>query len=177
MNTHTLHELTPGNRNIAAAMHPATLLVSPSLLSALKTRLRAENMHMSSYIRFLVCKFRFLTADYNFPESSVMLTTRYQETGLALERVNFRVDPAVWHALKLLARAFGISICLAFSILLLLDAEDYDGVLTERRPKFPCDQIYQMEYSEIMQIHRETNQRTIKIRSGPLWPFYRFFDG
>ena len=142
--------------------HPATLLVAEDVLPILNKRLLEKRCGLNAYLRFLVYKSRYLLEESSLPPS-LTLTTRYQACGQSLQCVNFRVSPVVWHLLKLIARAHGISICLAFSILLMMDHQgEPDRVLTPSRRSEPLDDIFSVKYTEKMnlgtsRVTRETN--------------------
>jgi len=60
------------------------------------------------------------------------LRIRYQRTGLALIRRDFRIDKAIWFQFGQMARTQGISRCLLFVTLL----RAYVGTVSEFRQRF-----------------------------------------
>jgi hypothetical protein len=98
----------------------STLLVPAPLVESLKLKLMNHENSMAVYFRNLLWMYRTFT-------HSGMLTpprkikTEYQEEGLQLKRVSFRVSNNDWLELGQLALAFGKSRCFVFTFLLELD--------------------------------------------------------
>ena len=145
------------------ALHPASLLVPSDFLPRLNSRLQDFNGSLNSYLYFLLD--RQNSDALKLPANTRKLTARYQNPGLELVPKHFRVDPALWHALKCIARTRGISVCLAFMILCRQDLRTGVRVLTfyyQLREKFRETTI---EINEILKIGEKTARRREKITS------------
>jgi hypothetical protein len=98
----------------------STLLVPAHLLKGLKIKTKENGCSLVVYFRNLLWKFRTLTHS-GMIHPPRKIKTEYQEEGLDLKRVNFRVGNADWIELGGLALAFGKSRCWMFTYLLELD--------------------------------------------------------
>jgi len=176
---------TPDNSEIsnellfsARSKQSVTLLLNPELLPALERYLARERMNLNRYLWILVRKFRFLSTNSPLPESR-SLATLYQAKGQLLKPVNFKVEPLIWHSLKLIARAHGISICLAFVWLFMKDMEETERVPTSNLDGTNYDIIWELEQSEKMQVSERKNRRKVIIgvrTPGSFWKELTFDD-
>ena len=133
--------------------HSATLLIGEQLLHDLQTRLQEKKVNMNKYLYVLIQQFPYFQKTSEMPISQ-NLTTAYQKKGQSLHRLNFKVEPIIWHSLKSIARAHGISICLAFITLFLLDLQEKEGV-----PTIPADRPRHIYYRGI-EFRENTNTKT-----------------
>lgn len=98
----------------------STLLVPAHLVGDLKAKMKEHGNSLVIYLRNLLWMYRSLTHSGMVPPPR-KIKTEYQEEGLDLKRVSFRVDNADWIELGELALAFGKSRCWVLTFLLELD--------------------------------------------------------
>ena len=98
----------------------STLLVPVSLMNELKTKKSQHGGNLAVYFQELLRLCRTFTHSGMLPDPS-KIKTEYQEEGLELQRVSFRVSNEDWIELGELALAFGKSRCWVFTFLLKLD--------------------------------------------------------
>lgn len=108
----------------------STLLIPAHLEVALKQKTLSHGNKMSIYLRNLLRMYKMVTHSGLLPKPR-KIKTEYQEEGLNLKRVNFRVFNADWIELGELALAFGKSRCWLFTFLLELDLNGFWEVLQE----------------------------------------------
>lgn len=108
----------------------STLLVPAHLLEDLKRKTKENGNSLIIYLRNLLRMYRIVThSGMILPPKKIK--TEYQEEGLDLKRVNFRVGNADWIELGELALAFGKSRCWMFTFLLELDILGFWDILSE----------------------------------------------
>ncbi len=116
-----------------------TLLLPAVLFDKLNERLISHGVDLENYIKILLVTF---SSDFHegnlIPQNS--LTTVYQIQQQNLVPIFTRISADVWQSLRILARGLGISMCLLFTRLLLLD-------LTSKPGKIIC---------KVKQIHHGT---------------------
>lgn len=98
----------------------STVLVPAHLMDGLKQRMKDHGNSLVIYLRNLLLMYRSLTHS-GMIHPPRKLKTEYQEDGLDLKRLNFRVNNADWLELGQLALVFGKSRCWVFTFLLELD--------------------------------------------------------
>ena len=98
----------------------STLLVPAHLFEGLKQKTNEHGKSLVVYFRNLLWMYRTLTHS-GMIHSPRKIKTEYQNEGLDLRRVSFRVGNADWLELGELALAFGKSRCWMFTYLLELD--------------------------------------------------------
>ncbi len=108
----------------------STLLVPAHLVEALKEKKKDHGKSVAIYFRNLLWKYRNLTHSGMLPDPR-KIKTEYQEEGLELRRVSFRVSNADWVEIGELALAFGKSRCWVFTFLLELDLTGFWEMLLE----------------------------------------------
>jgi hypothetical protein len=108
----------------------STLLVPAHLVEALKEKKKEHGKSLVIYFRNLLWKYRTLTHSGMLPDPR-KIKTEYQEEGLELRRVSFRVANADWLEIGELALAFGKSRCWVFTFLLELDLTGFWEMLLE----------------------------------------------
>jgi len=119
-----IHELNECDKSIS------TLLIPEHLYERLSEKVKLHGNRMPVYLRNLLKMFRIVTHSGLIP-SPRKIKTEYQEQGLLLKRVNFRVFNEDWLELGELALAFGKSRCWMFVFLLELDLSGLWEVLSE----------------------------------------------
>lgn len=97
----------------------STLLIPEHLLNDFYKKVN-EIGSVTSYIKYLLKKSRMITFSGMLPPP-LKVKTEFQEEGLRLSRINFRVHNEDWLELGELAVAFGKSRCYLVSFLLELD--------------------------------------------------------
>jgi len=149
----------------------STLLVPDDLMAALDVILEQRDFSMGEYLAFLAEKYGMTAGQKKLPVDHQKLTTQYQEEGLSLERQDFRVDPRVWHVLKCMARAHGMSICKFFVILLVLELssekEGFFGVPTINALPEEMKSIYYILFYEELRIEQQKNTRELEMSLPP----------
>ena len=108
----------------------STLLVPAHLIEALKEKKKEYGKSLVIYFRNLLWKYRTLTHSGMLPDPR-KIKTEYQEEGLGLMRVSFRVPNADWLEIGELALAFGKSRCWVFTYLFELDLTGFWEMLLE----------------------------------------------
>lgn len=108
----------------------STLLVPAHLVEALKEKKKAHGKSLVIYFRNLLWKYRTLTHSGMLPDPR-KIKTEYQDEGLELRRVSFRVPNADWLEIGELALAFGKSRCWVFTFLFELDLSGFWEMLLE----------------------------------------------
>ena len=98
----------------------STVLVPALLVEDLKQKTREHGNSLVVYLRNLLWMYRTFTHSGMIPPPR-KIKTEYQNEGLDLKRVNFRVNNADWIELGELALVFGKSRCWMFTYLLELD--------------------------------------------------------
>ncbi len=98
----------------------STVLVPAHLVEDLKQKTREHGNSLVVYLRNLLWMYRTFTHSGMIPPPR-KIKTEYQNEGLDLKRVNFRVNNADWIELGELALVFGKSRCWMFTYLLELD--------------------------------------------------------
>jgi len=98
----------------------STLLVPAHLLEGLKQKTKENGKSLVVYFRNLLWMYRTLTHS-GMIHPPRKIKTEYQDEGLDLKRVSFRVGNTDWLELGELALAFGKSRCWMFTYLLELD--------------------------------------------------------
>ena len=86
----------------------STVLVPAHLVEDLKQKTREHGNSLVVYLRNLLWMYRTFTHSGMIPPPR-KIKTEYQNEGLDLKRVNFRVNNADWIELGELALVFGIS--------------------------------------------------------------------
>ena len=128
--TATINENTL-NTNIPAEMEkkiPCSLLIPENLLSSFENEISAFRS-VNNFLLVLLENFGPPQEENDIPISlDARLTTRYQEKGQSLQRIDFRVESRVWQALKLIARSRGISMCYLFVILFIIFLNETDNL-------------------------------------------------
>lgn len=97
----------------------SSLLVPDHLLPKLKKKIE-EHGNLMVYFKTLLATYRLLTHSGMLPIPR-KVKTEYQDDGLKLQRISFRVYNEDWIELGALALAFGKSRCYLFTFLLELD--------------------------------------------------------
>lgn len=110
----------------------STLLVPATLVESLKLKLTSHGNSMAIYFRNLLWRYRTLTHS-GMISPPRKIKTEYQEEGLQLNRISFRVSNNDWLELGQLALAFGKSRCFVFTFLLELDLLGLWEMLSESR--------------------------------------------
>lgn len=110
----------------------STLLVPATLVESLKLKLTSHGNSMAIYFRNLLWMYRTLTHS-GMISPPRKIKTEYQEEGLQLNRISFRVSNNDWLELGQLALAFGKSRCFVFTFLLELDLLGLWEMLSESR--------------------------------------------
>ncbi len=108
----------------------STLLVPAHLVAALKEKKKEHGKSLVIYFRNLLWKYRTLTHSGMLPDPR-KIKTEYQDEGLELRRVSFRVPNADWLEIGELALAFGKSRCWVFTFLFELDLTGFGDMLLE----------------------------------------------
>ena len=108
----------------------STLLVPAHLLEALKIKRKEHGNNLAVYFRNLLWMYRTLTHS-GMIQSPQKIKTEYQDEGLELKRVSFRVGNADWLEIGELALAFGKSRCWIFTFLFELDLLGIWDMLSE----------------------------------------------
>ena len=108
----------------------STLLVPSHLLPDLKQKTKEHGNSLVIYLRNLLWMCRTLTHSGMIPPP-IKIKSEYQDEGLDLKRVNFRVGNSDWIELGELALAFGKSRCWLFTFLLELDILGFWKVLSK----------------------------------------------
>ena len=108
----------------------STLLVPSHLLPDLKQKTKEHGNSLVIYLRNLLWMCRTLTHSGMIPPP-IKIKSEYQDEGLDLKRVNFRVGNSDWIELGELALAFGKSRCWLFVFLLKLDLVNMWRTLVE----------------------------------------------
>ena len=146
----------------------STLLVPDDLSRALEVFQLERGWTMGELLFFLVEKYRMVVAQQKLSLDHQKLTTQYQVEGLSLQRVDFRVDPVVWHILKCMARAYGISICKFFVFLLVRELsgvnEEFSGVPTKNAVPEEIKDIYYIIFYDELQLRYRRNTRKLEIK-------------
>jgi hypothetical protein len=106
----------------------STLLVPSHLVDALKQKKIEHGNSLVGYFRNLISKYRTLTHSGMIADPR-KIKTEYQDEGLELMRVSFRVANADWLEIGELALAFGKSRCWVFTFLLELDLTGFWEIL------------------------------------------------
>jgi hypothetical protein len=108
----------------------STVLVPTYLLEGLKTKITEHGNSLVVYLRNLLWMYRTVTHS-GMIQPPRKIKTEYQDEGLDLKRVNFRVANSDWLELGELALAFGKSRCWLFTFLLELDLLGFWEILSE----------------------------------------------
>ncbi len=108
----------------------STLLVPAHLLDGLKMKTKEHGNRLVIYLHNLLRMYRTITHS-GMIHPPRKIKTEYQEEGLDLKRVSFRVGNADWIELGELALAFGKSRCFLFSFLLELDISGTWDILSQ----------------------------------------------
>lgn len=108
----------------------STLLVPAHLLEGLKQKTKENGKSLVVYFRNLLWMYRTLTHS-GMIHPPRKIKTEYQEEGLDLKRISFRVENVDWIELGELALAFGKSRCWLFTFLLELDILGLWEILSE----------------------------------------------
>ncbi|MBP7282755.1 MAG: DUF1564 family protein [Leptospiraceae bacterium] len=108
----------------------STVLVPAHLLEDLKKKTKEHGNSLVVYLRNLLWMYRIITHS-GMIHPPRKIKTEYQNEGLNLKRVSFRVGNADWLELGELALAFGKSRCWLFTFLLELDLLGLCGTLSE----------------------------------------------
>jgi len=108
----------------------STLLIPAHLLDKLKEKSKINGNSLVAYLKILLRNFRTFTHSGLIPPP-LKIKTEYQDVGLNLHRLNFRVSNADWLELGELALAFGKSRCWLFVFLLELDIAGLWEILSE----------------------------------------------
>jgi len=108
----------------------STVLVPTHLLEGLKKKTKEHGNSLVVYLRNLLWMYRTITQSGMIPPPR-KIKTEYQEEGLDLKRLSFRVNNADWIELGELAIAFGKSRCWMFTFLLELDILGLWEILSE----------------------------------------------
>ena len=108
----------------------STLLVPDYLCEKLKLKTKENGNSLRVYLRNLLWMYRTITHS-GMIQPPRKIKTEYQEEGLNLRRVNFRVGNADWLELGELALVFGKSRCWMFTYLLELDLLGLWEILSE----------------------------------------------
>lgn len=148
----------------------STLLVAASWHRFL---IKKSDYYFAAYLNLLLRKYKKYLLSGNLPENPPNPTTRYQETGLNLIRINFRPDADDWCELGLLATSLGISRCRLFRWLLWLESigfyekhlslAEYGGV-----PTTPAEISLTQTFNRTMGIltnYLQTNPDKIRVRN------------
>jgi len=108
----------------------STLLVPSHLLEDLKKKTKEHGNSLVVYLRNLLWMYRTVSHS-GMIHPPRKIKTEYQEEGLDLKRLNFRVNNSDWIELGELALAFGKSRCWMFTFLLELDILGLWEILSE----------------------------------------------
>ena len=108
----------------------STLLIPDHLIEDLKKKIMEHGNSLVVYLRNLLWVYRIFTHSGMIPPPR-KIKTEYQDEGLNLKRVSFRVNNADWVELGELALAFGKSRCWMFTYLLELDLLGLWEILSE----------------------------------------------
>lgn len=108
----------------------STVLVPAHLLDDLKKKTKEHGNSLVVYLRNLLWMYRTVTHS-GMIHPPRKIKTEYQDEGLDLKRLNFRVGNADWLELGELALAFGKSRCWMFVFLLELDILGLWEILSE----------------------------------------------
>ncbi len=98
----------------------STVLVPAHLVDGLKQKTKEHGNSLVVYFRNLMWMYRTFTHS-GMIHPPRKIKTEYQDEGLDLKRLNFRVGNSDWLELGALALAFGKSRCWIFTYLLELD--------------------------------------------------------
>ena len=110
----------PINRLSECDRTVSTLLVPTSMMDELKRKKKEHDNNLAIYFKNLLSLCRTFTHSGMLPDPS-KIKTEYQDEGLVLQRVSFRVANEDWLEIGELALAVGKSRCWVFSFLLQLD--------------------------------------------------------
>ena len=108
----------------------STLLVPAHLLEDLKKKTKEHGNSLVIYLRNLLWMYRTLTHS-GMIHPPRKIKTEYQDEGLDLKRVSFRVNNSDWLELGELALAFGKTRCWLFTYLLEIDLLGLWEILSE----------------------------------------------
>lgn len=108
----------------------STVLVPAHLIDSLKKKTKEHGNSLVVYLRNLLWMYRNITHS-GMIQPPRKIKTEYQEEGLDLKRLNFRVNNVDWLELGELALAFGKSRCWMFTFLLELDILGFWDVLSK----------------------------------------------
>ena len=108
----------------------STLLVPAHLVDGLKKKTKEHGNSLVVYLRNLLWMYRTLTHS-GMIHPPRKIKTEYQDEGLDLKRVSFRVNNSDWLELGELALAFGKSRCWLFTYLLEIDLLGLWEILSE----------------------------------------------
>lgn len=108
----------------------STLLVPSHLLNELRDKKKEHGNRLTSYFTRLLKMYRTLTHS-GLITPPRKIKTEYQEEGLDLKRVSFRVKNSDWLEIGELALAFGKSRCWVFTFLLELDIRNLWDMLVK----------------------------------------------
>lgn len=110
----------------------STLLIPNHLLEDLKKKTKENGNSLVRYLSRLLKKYRTFTHSGMIPPPK-KIKTEFQEEGLNLKRLSFRVRNSDWIELGELALAFGKSRCWVFTFLLELDILGLREILSKSR--------------------------------------------
>lgn len=122
--------------------------------------------NLENYLIFLIHSSRNLN-ESNLPNAR-QLTSCYQEKGLDLQRVDFRIDSYIWHEFKCLARLRGFSMCHFFVILLKMDLANL--LTLARKKKVQSVEVPTYKYTNFLyseEFMQKVSEITKKIGPAP----------
>lgn len=108
----------------------STLLIPEYLLTDFQRKMAEYGNSLPIYFLHLLRRFRVFSLSGMIPPPR-KIKTEYQDEGLNLHKVNFRVSNAAWIELGELSIAFGKSRCALFVYLLELDLAGFGEALVE----------------------------------------------
>jgi hypothetical protein len=143
----------------------STLLVPAHLVSFLKKKTKENGNSLTVYLRNLLSIYRLVTHSGMIP-SPRKIKTEYQDEGLDLERINFRVGNADWLELGELALAFGKSRCWMFTFLLELDLTGLRDILSkfELTDAVPTKKNLELKVSWALERGSQYFKRSYRVR-------------
>ncbi len=153
---------------------PCSLLIPEQMLSILQNQLEKYSS-MNEFISDLVQQFGHPEQDLGQPDLyNNHLTTRYQNEGQSLQKVDFRIKPETWHSLKLLARNRGISICFLFvQFLLFLSSASVVFIPYKSDPSVSARTFNPYYYAEYLKEFRHVRALPLVKNPGNPHPPYK----
>ena len=132
------------------SLTPSTLLIPECYLDFFQMR-KQQFGSINAYFLYLFAKYVRNLRQYGItPQRTTQKwKTQYQANGLDLKKRNFIPDAQVWESNREIARAFGVSICLLFVIVMKLDLREWEAegrpdtvpelvIPQKQRTSYPC---------------------------------------